>query len=83
MLLNSVVKWGLSIGTMSFDAGCADDLESNFFWQSMGWEIAGTRMGIGHKNTWVQTSKRKINIYNYDPNWLVGLITNQNERYTK
>ncbi len=83
MLLNSVVKWGLSIGTMSFDAGCADDLESNFFWRSMGWEIAGTRMGIGHKNTWVQTSKRKINIYNYDPNWLVGLITNQNERYTK
>jgi hypothetical protein len=72
-LLSVIVKWGKSIGTLSFDAGCADDLESNFFWQAMGWELAGTRMGIGHKNTWVQTSKRKINIYNYDPNWLNGL----------
>lgn len=77
LLLNSVVKWGLSIGTLSFDAGCADDLESNFFWQAMGWEMASTRLGIGHKNTWVQTSKRKINIYNYDPNWLVGLMRSQ------
>ena len=40
----------------------------------MGWNKVGSRFGIGHQNTWVQTSKRKINIYTYDPNWLSGLV---------
>jgi len=71
LLLNSVIDWGKKIHTYSFNAGCADDLESNFFWLAMGWSKIGMRFGISHKNTWVQTSKRKINIYNYDPNALV------------
>jgi GNAT superfamily N-acetyltransferase len=71
LLLNAVIEWGKKINTLAFNAGCADDLESNFFWRAMGWEKIGMRFGIGHKNTWVQTSKRKINIYNYDPYSLV------------
>ena len=71
LLLNEIIKWGKFIGTFSFNAGCADDLESNFFWKAMGWNKIGMRFGIGHKNTWVQTSKRKINIYNYDPYSLI------------
>jgi len=74
LLLSEVINWGKSLGTLSFDAGCADDLESNFFWKAMGWNKVGSRFGIGHQNTWVQTSKRKINIYTYDPNWLSGLV---------
>ena len=74
LLLSEVINWGKFLGTLSFDAGCADDLESNFFWKAMGWNKVGSRFGIGHQNTWVQTSKRKINIYTYDPNWLSGLV---------
>jgi hypothetical protein len=32
----------------------------------MGWILVSDRMGISHKNTWKPTSKRKINIYNYN-----------------
>ena len=45
----------------------ADDLPSNLFWKSMGWMKVATRMGISHKNIWKQTSKRKVNIYKFDP----------------
>jgi GNAT superfamily N-acetyltransferase len=71
LLLNSVIEWGKKINTLSFSAGCADDLESNLFWLAMGWNKIGDRFGISHKNTWLQISKRKVNIYNYDPYSLI------------
>lgn len=67
MLLNSVIDYGNKRGTLSFSCGCADDLPSNLFWQTMGWVKISDRMGISYKNTWKQTSKRKINIYRHDP----------------
>lgn len=67
LLLNSVIDYGYTVGTASFGCGCADDLPSNLFWQTMGWINISDRMGISHKNTWKQTSKRKVNIYRYDP----------------
>ena len=74
-LLDTVVEYGYTQGTLAFSAGCADDLESNLFWQAMGWVKIAQRYGISHKNTWKQTSQRLINIYRYDPSdFLLGLI---------
>jgi len=73
-LLDSVVEYGKTQGTMAFSAGCADDLESNLFWQAMGWVCIAQRMGISHKNTWKQTSKRVINIYRHDPSDFLLLL---------
>ena len=67
LLLDEVVNYGKTQGTMAFSAGCADDLESNIFWKTMGWICIAQRFGISHKNTWKQTSKRLINVYRYDP----------------
>jgi len=67
LLLDNVIDYGAKYGTLSFSCGCADDLPSNIFWQTMGWHKLGQRNGISHKNTWKQTSKRKVNIYRYDP----------------
>ena len=67
LLLDAVIEYGKSVYTLGFSCGCADDLESNIFWRAMGWVKVSSRMGISHKNTWKQTSKRKINIYKYDP----------------
>jgi len=67
LLLDTVVEYGKTQGTFAFSAGCADDLESNLFWKSMGWICIAQRFGISHKNTWKQTSQRKINVYCYDP----------------
>jgi len=65
MLLDSFIEHGKSMGVCNFRCGCADDLESNMFWLSMGWVLEGSRMGISYKNTWIETSKRKVNIYTY------------------
>lgn len=67
LLLDTVIEYGKSVGTFRWSCGCADDLPSNLFWQSMGWIKLTERFGISHKNTWKQTSKRKINIYRLDP----------------
>ena len=67
LLLSEVIKYGESVGTLSFNCGCANDLSSNLFWQTMGWVKIGKRNGISHRNTWKQTSKRVVNIYRYDP----------------
>ncbi len=67
ILLQSVIDYGNKIGTHRWQCGCADDLPSNLFWIAMGWIKMGERQGISHLNTWKQTSKRKINIYRYDP----------------
>lgn len=67
LLLDKVIEYGKTKGTYRWSCGCADDLPSNLFWQNMGWIKLGERFGISHKNTWKQTSKRKINIYRYDP----------------
>jgi len=63
MLLDCVRAYGATIGCCNFKCGCADDLESNFFWLSVGWNKIYQRQGISHKNTWLETSDRKINIY--------------------
>ena len=64
-LLSSAISHGNLVGREDFACGCADDLASNFFWQQMGWVRVGERKGISHKNTWKESSKRKINIYRY------------------
>jgi hypothetical protein len=81
-LLDAVLQYGKTQGTMAFSAGCADDLESNLFWQSMGWIKIATRFGISHKNTWKQTSKRLINIYRFDPSdFLLQLIQHEQQTH--
>jgi hypothetical protein len=72
-LLSSAIAHGNLNGIEDFACGCADDLSSNFFWKQMGWIKVGERFGISHKNTWKETSKRKINIYRYQTN---SLFTN-------
>ncbi len=67
ILLDTVVEYGKTVGTYRWSCGCADDLPSNLFWQCMGWINIADRLGISHKNTWKQTSKRKVNIYRLDP----------------
>lgn len=64
-LLSAAVSHGNLVGREDFACGCADDLASNFFWKQMGWVKVGTRQGISHKNTWKESSKRKVNIYRY------------------
>lgn len=75
VLLDSVIEYGNKIGTYRWSCGCADDLPSNIFWQTMGWIKISERKGISHKNTWIQSSKRKVNIYRYDP---IDLFLNTN-----
>ena len=65
-LLAQIVHQARTMGCMNMGCGCADDLESNFFWLAMGWKLVSDRLGISHQNTWKQTSKRKVNIYHYD-----------------
>jgi GNAT superfamily N-acetyltransferase len=67
VLLDAVIEYGKTIGTMRWSCGCADDLPSNLFWKTMGWVKIADRFGISHQNTWKQTSKRKVNIYRHDP----------------
>lgn len=67
LLLDSVINYGQTKFTFRWSCGCADDLPSNLFWQSMGWVKISERQGISHKNTWKQTSKRIVNVYRYDP----------------
>ena len=69
-LLNAGIAHANLRGIEDFACGCADDLASNFFWLQMGWVKAGERLGISHKNTWKQSSKRKINLYRYQTNSL-------------
>lgn len=69
-LLTAAISHGNLVGREDFACGCADDLPSNFFWQQMGWVKVGDRNGISHKNTWMESSKRKVNIYRYQTNSL-------------
>jgi|TARA_Y100000015_G_scaffold42869_1_gene51283 hypothetical protein len=62
-LLDQGMTHGLSKRRWNFVCGCADDLPSNMFWEGVGWEKVSQRNGISHRNTWKQTSKRKVNIY--------------------
>jgi len=65
ILLHHVLGYGAKIGCLDFGCGCADDLESNFFWKAMGWKNFSQRYGISHTNTWKQSSGRLINLYEY------------------
>ena len=62
-LLNEGIIHGLNRNRFDFVCGCADDLPSNLFWEGVGWQKVSQRRGISHKNTWKETSKRKVNIY--------------------
>ena len=77
-----IIQYGKKKGTLSFNAGCADDLPSNIFWKTMGWTQLNQRNGISHKNTWKQTSKRKVNLYRYDP-YDMFLILSENKELIK
>lgn len=71
-LLDNVVAYANSFGCKNMACGCAEDLESNFFWLAMGWQLIGDRFGISHTNTFLQTSDRVVNIYHYnDPDQLL------------
>jgi hypothetical protein len=77
LLLDAVTKYALEMhGVNIFDCGCAEDLESNLFWQAMGWVRIGERKGISHTNTWKQTSDRTVNLYRYDPLDLLNTYNN-------
>ena len=69
-LLTAAISHGNLVGREDFSCGCADDLPSNLFWQQMGWIKVGERRGISHKNTWKESSKRKVNLYRYQTNTL-------------
>ena len=69
-LIDAGMKHGQSRGIQDFACGCADDLASNQFWKGVGWKQLGDRKGISHKNTWKETSKRKVNIYHFQQNSL-------------
>jgi hypothetical protein len=69
-LLAAAIAHGNLRGIQDFACGCADDLPSNFFWNQMGWNKFGERFGISYKNTWKQTSKRVVNLYEYKSNSL-------------
>jgi hypothetical protein len=64
-LLSYVLAYGSTIQCFDFGCGCADDLDSNFFWAAMGWNKFGQRKGISFLNTWKQTSDRVINLYEF------------------
>lgn len=66
LLLTYVILYGRARGCCNYGCGCADDLESNFFWKCMGWRLVATRKGICHSNTWVESSSRLVNIYYLD-----------------
>lgn len=69
-LLKSGTEYAIQIGIHDFVCGCADDLESNNFWKAMEWKKLGQRKGISHRNTWVETSQRTINVYHKQNNSL-------------
>lgn len=69
-LLDAGMDHGIKMGRQDFVCGCADDLPSNQFWQGVGWKQLGQRQGISHKNTWKETSDRKVNIYHRQLNSL-------------
>lgn len=66
LLLDAAIEYGKRVGTLGWRCGCADDLPSNIFWQTMGWTKIGDRKGISHMNTWEQSSDRKVNVYKFD-----------------
>jgi hypothetical protein len=64
ILLLSFINKRIQQGVYDFSCGCADDLDSNYFWSSVGWQVVGRRKGI-YYGTSKQTSGRDINIYRY------------------
>ena len=81
VLLDAIVAQGEKVYTYNWSCGCADDLESNIFWQAMGWTKVGQRRGISHKNTWKQTSKRKVTITYPDGEQVVQRLDSESNVY--
>jgi hypothetical protein len=69
-LLQSGINHATSRGIHDFGCGCADDLESNYFWNAMGWQKVGTRKGIHFSNTYKESSDRLVNLYTFQTNSL-------------
>lgn len=69
-LLKVGMDWGQQRGRDDFVCGCANDLESNAFWKAMRWKYIGERKGKYYKNTWLEVSKRPINVYHFQKNSL-------------
>lgn len=69
-LLNAGIDHGITKGINDFGCGCADDLESNVFWQAMNWQKVGERKGIHFSNTYKESSDRKVNLYTFQTNSL-------------
>lgn len=65
LLIDTLREHSHTLNKHNFGCGCADDLESNLFWQAMGWQKIGQRFGINYTNTWKQTSDRVVNLYRY------------------
>ena len=65
LLLDALEGHATQLGRYKYGCGCADDLESNFFWKAMGWEFVKQRRGIHFSNTWKQSSDRIVNIYRF------------------
>jgi N-acetylglutamate synthase-like GNAT family acetyltransferase len=65
LLINQAIRHGAGKGIFDFGCGCADDLESNKFWQAMGWDKVKQRKGIHFSNTWKESSGRTINLYRF------------------
>ena len=70
-LLESVIGHGNKLGKLDFACGCADDLESNKFWQAMGWRLISKRHGRHYSNTWKDSSDRLVNIYHFQTDSLL------------
>jgi hypothetical protein len=64
-LLDTAIKVGEQKNILDFGCGCANDLESNLFWNAMGWDKIGERKGIHFSNTWKEQSNRTVNLYRY------------------
>lgn len=68
-LISHYVDASSQNGIQDFGCGCADDLESNQFWEAMGWLLLGQR--FGKQDGWRETSDRRVNLYRYQINSLL------------
>ena len=63
LLIGALENYANNIGKFSFGCGCADDLESNLFWDAMGWQFVSQRKGIHYETK--KYSDRVVNLYRY------------------
>ena len=71
-LLDAAHAEGQARGIDGIRAGCADDLDSNAFWEAMGFTHYGTRLGVHYESK--RESTRHVNVWrkNASQLWLPG-----------